>query len=155
MGTGNTPIFTRYAAGEKIKYVSFEEARKFARALNLSSTRAWIKYCKENIKTLPKNIPTQPSTIYKKKGWIGSGDFLGTENTFKFTRYAVGEKIKYASFEEARKFARSLNLPKQQAWVNYCKENIKTLPKNIPSRPGYTYKNKGWISYSDFLKKKT
>ena len=80
---------------------------------------------------------------------------MGTGNTPIFTRYAAGEKIKYVSFEEARKFARALNLSSTRAWIKYCKENIKTLPKNIPSRPGYTYKNKGWISYSDFLKKKT
>jgi len=37
-------------------------------------------------------------------------------------------------------------------WREYCKSGKK--PINIPASPDKTYKNKGWISWGDFLGKK-
>ena len=43
----------------------------------------------------------------------------------------------------------SLNLKSQNEWENYCKFGDK--PNDIPSSPDRTYKNSGWLSWSDWL----
>ena len=40
-------------------------------------------------------------------------------------------KKNWRSFEEARKFAQSLNLKSGKEWLNYCKSGKK--PKDIPN----------------------
>ena len=47
---------------------------------------------------------------------------------------------KFRSFEEARKFARSLGLNTYEDWQKFSKSGKK--PKNIPSAPWETYLNK-------------
>ena len=52
-------------------------------------------------------------------------------------------------FKDARKFARSLKLKGAKEWYAYCTSGKK--PEDIPTNPHQSYKNIGWISYSDFL----
>ena len=59
--------------------------------------------------------------------------------------YRVGN---FLPFEEAKKFVHTLNLKSQKEWENYCKNN---KPDNIPTSPYYFYKNKGWVSFGDWL----
>ena len=59
------------------------------------------------------------------------------------------EEMKYRSFKEARKFARSLKLITHEDWKKYAKSGKK--PANIPATPNNVYKNKGWVSWPDFL----
>jgi hypothetical protein len=49
------------------------------------------------------------------------------------------KKKEYRSFNEARKFVRSLELKSNREWYEYCKSGKK--PVNIPSSPKYNYKN--------------
>ena len=115
------------------KWRSFEEAREFARGLNLSSGKEWREYAKSGDK--PKNIPANPRNLYKTE-WVSWGDFLG--NTWR-------------SFEEARKFVRGLNLSSEKEWREYAKSGDK--PKDIPSSPSGVYKTE-WVSLRDFLGKR-
>ncbi|MCH7396547.1 hypothetical protein MM236_01045 [Belliella sp. DSM 107340] len=39
----------------------------------------------------------------------------------------------------------------KQIWINYCKSGKK--PIHIPSNPEDYYKDKGWISWEDFMGK--
>jgi SAM-dependent methyltransferase len=55
----------------------------------------------------------------------------------------------YLPFEEARAFARSLGLKNQTEWQAWAKSHAK--PDNIPAKPRQTYKNKGWVSFGDWL----
>ena len=121
-------------------FLPFEEAREFVRSLGLKSSIEWSEYCKSGKR--PNNIPSAPSKVYKNKGWKGMGDWLGTG------RIADQFKV-YRPFKEARKFARSLGLKNAGEWQEYSKSEDK--PDDIPSRPSRTYKNKGWISYPDWL----
>jgi hypothetical protein len=97
-------------------------------------------FCKSGNR--PNDIPSIPNRTYKNKGWKGYGDWLGTESV-------ATQDITYRSFEDARKFVRKLKLKTQKDWFDYCKSGNK--PKNIPRNLGRTYKDKGWISYGDFL----
>lgn len=115
----------------------FEEARDFARDLKLKDTIEWRKWSQTNVR--PNNIPTSPDRVYKNEGWIDWADWLGT-------RYRRG---KWRSFEEARLFARSLGLQNQVDWNQWAKSELR--PSTIPSTPQRIYKDKGWLSWGDWL----
>lgn len=121
-------------------FLSFENTKKFARSLGLKGDHEWREYWKTNNR--PNNIPANPSKVYKDKGWVNWPDFLGTGNIPNKNRV-------FLSFKDAREFARFLKLKKQKEWFEYCKSGNR--PNNIPSNPQRTYKDKGWISWPDFL----
>ena len=127
LGTGNI--------GRSANYLSFNEARDFARKLKLKKLIEWKEYCKSGKK--PLNIPVNVNKVYKEKGWSGWDDFLG---------YV---KLKYLFFNEARDFVRKLKLKNYGEWIAYCKSGNK--PDNIPVTADRVYKHKGWISFSDWI----
>jgi superfamily II DNA or RNA helicase len=134
LGTGRV-------ANYNIKYKVFEEAREYVRNLKLKSTTDWKNYLKLEIK--PNDIPANPSLVYKNTGWIGMGDWLGTN------RINNSNKI-FKNFIEAREFVRKLKIKNQKEWNLYCKTN---KPIDIPSNPQNKYKDKGWKGWADFLGK--
>ena len=118
----------------------FESARKFVRKLGLKNYQEWREYAQTNNK--PKDIPSAPNTVYENKGWISSGDWLGNG--------VVAYKYKtWKTFEDAKHFAILLKLQSFEEWKKYCKSGNK--PDDIPDIPSNIYKNKGWISWPDFL----
>ena len=121
-------------------FLSYEEARKFVRKLNLKGTKEWQAYCKSDTK--PDYIPSAPERTYKDKGWIGFGDWLGTGTIANQDRV-------YLSFKKAREFVRRLGLKNQKEWKEYCKSGNKS--EHITSKPERTYKDKGWIGFGDWL----
>lgn len=120
-------------------YLTYEEAKKIVHKLLLKSSYEWRK----NSNLIPENIPIYPHTFYKLHGWNGWIDFLGSNNL----RKNRGSDI--ITFEEARKFVRTLNINSVKEWRSACKNNI--IPKNIPSGASEVYKNAGWTSWPDFL----
>lgn len=136
LGTGTK------APGE-IKYKEFEEARKFARSLNLKNFKEWTKYCK-NDKSKPEDIPQDPIRQYKNKGWIGYGDWLGTGNIHY-------NKRKLVDYEVLKSQVRKLKISSRKSWEKFYEDNKETLNKNTPKYPDRAYKQKGWISWGDFL----
>lgn len=121
-------------------FCSFEEARAYARSLQLSGRTEWEKLSKSG--TRPSDIPVAASQAYKNKGWLGWADFLGTENI------QSGQQF-FQSFFEARAYVRSLKLSGNEEWRRWSKSGAK--PSNIPSNPDKTYKSKGWLGWGDFL----
>ena len=67
LGTGN--LMNK----EKV-FLSFNDARKITRELGLKSNKDWRTYSKHK---RPLNIPGNPDSYYKDKGWKGWPDFLG------------------------------------------------------------------------------
>jgi hypothetical protein len=117
----------------------FKKARMFVRKLPLSGSTTWKQYCKSGNK--PDNIPAAPWSTYKKE-WNGMGDWLGTGNI-------ATQKIQYRKFKDAKELVHKLKISTNIEWRNYCKSG--KLPKDIPSNPNNTYKNKGWVNWSDWL----
>lgn len=136
--------------GSKPGFLSFEEAREFVRNLNLESTAAWKEYCSwdpNEIGLKPDNIPASPHVFYKNSGWLGYGDWLGTNKLAPFQRT-------YRSFDDARKFARKLGLTSTENWIAYSKgefPNLPPKPDDIPTNVARKYLNKGWMGMDDFL----
>jgi superfamily II DNA or RNA helicase len=134
----------------KLSWRPFEEAREFARSLDLKNIKQWRSFCKGQMPekgTLPADIPANPSQTYKSNGWNGVGDWLGTGNIAHYNKV-------FRPFEEARAFARSLNLKNNKEWRSFCKEHMPekgTLPADIPANPNQTYKSNGWNGFGDWL----
>jgi hypothetical protein len=122
------------------EFRSFGDARAFARRLGLKSSSEWHEYCLSKKK--PGDIPSNPDKAYAKTGWVGMGDWLGTETVASHLR-------EYRSFKKAREFVRGLGLNSQIEWSEYCRSGKK--PYDIPATPGRTYRATGWAGMGDWL----
>ena len=58
-------------------------------------------------------------------------------------------KKQFRSFESAKKFVQKQKIQSSIEWWKYCKSGKR--PEDIPYKPQESYKNKGWISWGDFL----
>jgi superfamily II DNA or RNA helicase len=143
LGTGRVPSGLR-------KYRPFDEAREFARSLGLRNNTEWRRVAKGEMPEkgrIPDDIPTCPDQTYRSKGWKGWGDWLGTGNIANYLR-------EYRDFAQAREFARSLRLKGESEWRQFCKGEMPekgNLPRDIPSNPGSSYRNHGWVGMGDWL----
>lgn len=57
------------------RFLSFKNARRFVRKLNLKNQKEWQLYATSNER--PSDIPNTPSKVYKKE-WKGLRDWLGS-----------------------------------------------------------------------------
>lgn len=117
-------------------YLSFNESRKFVWDLNLNNEKEWREFLKSDKR--PWNLTTNPSSLYKDKGWISFGDWLGNSK---------GWDGEYLDFELARDIVRNENLRSQKDWYEYVRTK---KPNNIPSNPQMVYKDK-WKSLPDWI----
>lgn len=116
--------------GEAAKrdFLPYDDAKEFAKKLNLKSKTEWSNYIFLN--KIPTNIPKQPNSYYNE--WQGWGDFLGTGN---ISNRNISKQ--FLPFEEAREYVRKLNLKNDHEWSDYCKSGKK--PIFIPSTPAKVY----------------
>lgn len=137
-------------ANYEIKYLPFKEARDFTRSLGLKSGKDWAKYCKGEIPGLPPkptNIPVSANRTYQNEGYISMGDWLGTGTVSV-------NKIKVPDYQEVKAQVQKLNLKSVREWRLLIKGSIpglNTLPSNTPKNPDQTYKNRGWVSWGEWL----
>ncbi len=117
----------------KKKFMTFEEARRYARNLNLDGYVKWVKWVRSDKR--PKNMPTNPYMQYGEK-FKGYKDFLGT----KYTRYNTARFYATISKASIRK--------------HWTKAGLKKLgiskPFNIPLTVPYIYPD-NWNGIKDFL----
>ena len=121
-------------------YYTYDECKSAISKYNFISKSDFLKRISDVIKE-DIRIPYSPNTIYRERweGWIG---FLNTDNIFY-------NDVDYVDFEEARRFARSLNLKLYKEWRNLDSRLL--FEKNIPKKVERRYKDKGWIDWNDFL----
>ena len=131
---------TGFVAHKNRNYRTFDEARKYAQSLNLKTIDEWFAHTKS--KDFPSDLPVYPDKPYQNTGWKGWGDFI-------HPHYINPKNRIYTSYEDARKFIQKLGLKNQKEWFAYTKSQI--FPSDLPVRPYVIYKNKGWISFDDFL----
>ena len=112
---------------EKIQgYLTFNKARRYMRSQGLKNLRELQRFTKS--KKFPSNIPKDPK-FYKE--YKNLGDWIGTDR--------VGNRNRsWMSFEDARKYVRSLGLKSGKEWLNYISQGKK--PIEIPSNPNQVYK---------------
>ena len=68
----------------------YEEAKQWARTLQLTSKRALMAWGKTH--EWPANIPKTPNNVYKSKGWIDWKDFLGASYGKQNKKPPAGKK---------------------------------------------------------------
>ena len=120
----------------KIDWQPFEEARESVRNLGLNNCNEWRTWVKSSAR--PRDIPTEPRSVYKKEGWKGFGDWLGTG------RIACKNMV-YRPFQKARAYARNLKLNGLEEWKEWAKGPER--PKDIPMHADRTYRDKGWAGW--------
>ena len=128
---------------EKSKqYLPYKNARTFVHSLKLKNTDEWRKYQKKNRKQLAKQkIPPSPEQAYENKGWDSFGDWLGTGRV-------ANQKMKYRSYDDAKKYVQKLKIKSVMEWNDYCKSGKK--PDDVPTIPSVVYKKewKGWGNFT-------
>jgi hypothetical protein len=143
LGTG------RVADNKKV-WRPFAKARAYVHRLKLKGQGDWSKFRTGRLKGAPKrpiDIPSNPNTTYKGRGWVSWGDWLGTYTTATRLR-------KYRPFRDARKFARSLRLNTEAEWLEFCRgerPDLGSLPQDIPVNAYQTYAHKGYRGIADWL----
>ena len=108
----------------------FESAREFVRSLGLTNLKEWREFVKSGNK--PEDIPSDPSSFFKNKGWVNNGDFLGTG----YMRIK-----KYRKFSDTKKFVRALKLKNRTDYLKYTKSD--NCPNDFSTAPQRIYK-KDW-----------
>lgn len=124
--------------GSGFRYeISYEEFKTWvlSELPHINSESKWRNYVK--LHNLPKNIPSRPDNVFKNKGWISWGNLFNTTNTKK-KKYKI-------SYETLKNISHKLNLTNIREWYEYARK------ENVPVNPQLTYKNKGWVSWEDFL----
>ena len=122
------------------KYVSYEEAREYARSIGVTGVEDWKS------REHPAGIPNSPHNVYGKQGkWTNWYDFLGREKGEPRKRQAIYT----VSYQEARKYAIENNIKSIADWKS------RSHPSHIPKNPEYYFQATGeWTSWYDFLGKR-
>ena len=124
-----------------VDYWSFEKSKKYVEKFNLKNQNDWNEFCKKN---KPINIPSHPHVIYKNKGYINLGHFIGSNFV------ATQDRAKnYLNIVEAKKVLKKAKISSQKEFRKYIKEN--NLSLKIPYNPNSVYLKKGWNGWGDFL----
>lgn len=121
----------------KIYEISYDDCKKWVfDNMPIKSKTQWYK----NTSKLPNFIPRNPREVFLKNGWISWGNFLGT-NSIQDNIISLN----YLHYDDAKNWIKNnISCVSSLEWK---KLNI----KNIPNRPERYYKNRGWISWADFL----
>lgn len=127
-----------------VEYISYIEAKMWIKnnTKNINSIKDW----KERVakQEIPNFIPNSPHKYYSKKnrGWLYWGDFLGNNKI-------PNNKKEFINYNTCKKYVKNLNFKSKKEWLLFCKNNQR--PQNIPSNPDKYYKDKGWVSWGEFL----
>jgi very-short-patch-repair endonuclease/DNA-directed RNA polymerase subunit H (RpoH/RPB5) len=116
------------------EYITFESAHEIVKKLTLSNTIEWRNWIKDNKQY---KIPYNPDIYYKNSGWINWKHFLNKDF-----------KLNFISYLEAKEILKKYNIKNNIEFKNWIKDNKQY---KIPKAPQITYKEKGWISWGDFL----
>ena len=125
----------------KVKYWSFNKARSYVVKFKLKNQNEWNRFCKTN---KPIEIPSHPQVIYKDKGYVDLGHFIGSN-------YVATSKRKkyYLSYRAAKKLLKDKSITSQTQFKKFIKKENMSL--KIPYNPPSVYKGVGWKNWGHFL----
>ncbi len=138
---------TNSISRDDYSFLEYDKAKKYISRFKFKTWeefREWAKGLRSDLPPIPNFIPKYPRDVYIGKGWIGIGDWLGTNSVANFNK-------QFYSFAKARTYVRKLGLQTLANWQLYSKTKRQSF---IPSHPDQTYKNTGWKGWPDFLGKK-
>lgn len=126
--------------GKEKEILDFKDALNKIRTYRISG--GWNGYNNWYKENKPSNLPINPNVKYKNKGWVDIHHWLGENKMSNFNR-------NFLNYDEAKNIVHKLNIKSGDDWLKFTKE--KEFPKDLPTGPDAYYKNKGWISWGDFL----
>lgn len=128
----------------KSSFYPYEKARELVRIEQLNSRNQYHEWFTEN---KPFGLAKRPDRIYDGKGWISWNDYLGTNNIVGVSRGST----KRFTYEEAKKWVKPYNLKNAFEWYEFKATN--PINPMMPNSPDIYYKskNRGWISWKNFL----
>jgi len=115
-----------------IFYETYKEAQKASQKLGILTETSYRKLYKKD----PK-LTSTPNILYKTKGWKNWSSFLDT-----------GREDIYRTYSEAKIAVQQLGV---KSAAEYKIDKAYKKDPRLPSSPSSKYKNKGWISFYDFL----
>ena len=121
------------------KWMSFDQAKTLMQSQGIRTREQFQEWSKSEQR--PEDFPSHPERTYKDK-WRGWGDFLGAGNI------SVRRKKEWMSFQDAKAHIQSQGIKTKREFHEWSKSEQR--PKNFPSNPNQTYKNK-WTGWRDFL----
>ncbi|WP_377111941.1 VPA1269 family protein [Pseudoalteromonas sp. M58] len=125
-GKGWTDWYTFFGTNRKDLYKTYAEAAIAVKKLNVKNVKEYEKAYKQD-----PRLTRIPDRKYRNKGWIDWNHFLrGVYNTV----------------EEAKKAAHLLDIKHRKDYKSKRKKD-----PFLPFNPAFTYRDKGWISWDDFL----
>lgn len=130
------------------EYLSFHDARAFARGLALASEAEWRACSRGELpgKARPANVPSNPNHYYRDAGWQSWSDFLGTSG--------LPRRRSYWPYERTERFVRLLGLRSTdefRAWCRGERPDLPPRPSELPTRPYRIYAGKGWRSWGEWF----
>lgn len=139
LGSGTTSTSGR-------KYLDYEEAVSIIHGLGIKSAKEWSMLSKGELpgRKLPQFIPSNPPGVYRGKGWVNWGKWLGTGRVSVKT---------VRPFADAKNFVHTLGLKTLRDWQLYASggmAHLPRLPADIPSSAAKKYAH-DWISWGDWL----
>jgi hypothetical protein len=129
---------TNKKAGE-VAYRDFVDAREWVRSQGLQSRDEWKALAKSG--RVPPDIPANPWHVYRHRGWIDIGDWLGTGERHSKNR-------QWRDFPQARDWAEAQGLRNGKEWQILCRSG--KLPTDIPANPRKIYLAE-WKGWGDWL----
>jgi hypothetical protein len=124
----------------KKDFLSYNEAVEYLKSFKFKTKNDYLQWRKLN---KIKNLTAVPNIIYKDKGWISWGVYLGNN----FIRPQEKTKL-FLSYEDAKKYLKDYNFILVRNYFEWhTNYNINYLPLN----PHKFYKNSGWISFNDYF----
>jgi very-short-patch-repair endonuclease len=125
-------------SNSKKLFRNYDDSKLYLSEYNLTGYEQFNKWYKENNII---DIPSNPHIQYKNNGWTSWGDFLSNNNITNRERSKL-----FITYTECKENISKENFKNAKHFSNW-----KNRPDYIPSAPSIFYKDKGWISWSDFL----
>jgi len=116
--------------------VSYAEASSWVQAEHIGSRKQYWNFIDRE---RPIGLPKHPNKVYTAE-WSSWNDFLGTNNAFM-----EGDPYAFRPYREALVYAHMSGIKTAKEWFAH------DHPKDIPVRPEYVYRSKGWLGWYSFL----
>jgi len=120
------------------KFWSYKKSSNYLKKMKVQTKKQFNKLYKDG--KIPLQIPRWPDGVYKE--WKGYPAYFGT------TRVSRKKGFKFASYKEAKDWARKSGIKGLRGWKKAY--TSRKIPWKFPAHPYDTYK-KDWISWNEFL----
>ena len=131
---GWTNWFDFLGIEETVSFVDYNEASQIVQNLSLKEAQEFLDLKTQHDPRL-QQVPLDPDTFYKDKGWINWSSFLGR---------------KKLSYEDAEQIVQSLSLQNIMDFIKLKKQHDPRL-QQVPFAPNVIYVGKGWVNWDTFL----